>query len=200
MTPTQPAQVLALARSRGVIRPRDLEPLGIPRAVLRRLVDQGALVRTGRGLYMSPEADVTRHHTLVEVVARVPGAVVNLLSALTFHELTDEIPHAVWIAIRRGSQAPRLESPRLEVTWTAPRFLELGVTRHEIEGIQVAVTDPARTVVDCFKFRSRVGVDVAISALRDFVATHRQGRQELWELADACRVRTVIRPYLESLS
>ncbi len=200
MSPTQPDKVLALARSRGVIRPRDLEPLGIPRAVLQRLVERGALVRAGRGLYMSPEAEITPHHTLVEVAARAPGAVVNLLSALAFHELTDEIPYAVWIAIRRGSQAPRLESPRLEVTWTAPRFLKLGVTRHEIEGVLVAVTDPARTVVDCFKFRSRVGLDVAISAMRDFLATHRQGRQELWELADACRVRTVIRPYLESLS
>jgi predicted transcriptional regulator of viral defense system len=197
---SQPDQVLTLARSRGVIRARDLDPLGIPRAVLRRLVDQGALVRVGRGLYMSPETEITHHHTLVEVAARVPGAVVNLLSALTFHELTDELPHAVWIAIRRGSQAPRLESPRLELTWTAPRFLELGVTRHEIEGVAVAVTDPARTVVDCFKFRSRVGLDVAIAALRAFLATHRQGRDALWELAEACRVRTVIRPYLESLS
>lgn len=200
MSVTQPDQILALARSRGVIRPRDLEPLGIPRAVLRRLVDQGALVRAGRGLYMSPDADVTPHHTLVEVTARVPGAVVNLLSALAFHEITDELPHAVWIAIRRGSQAPKLESPRLELTWTAPRFLELGVTRHQIEGIEVAVTDPARTVVDCFKFRSRVGLDVAIAALRGFLASHRQGRSELWELAGDCRVRTVIRPYLESLS
>ena len=130
----------------------------------------------------------------------MPGAVINLLSALAFHELTDEIPHAVWIAVRRGSQAPRIESPRLEVTWTAPRFLELGVSRHAIESVDVAVTDPARTVVDCFKFRSRVGLEVAIGALRDFLATHRQGRQELWELAGACRVRTVIRPYLESLS
>ena len=200
MTSTQPDQVLALARSRGVIRPRDLEPLGIPRTVLRRLVDQGALVRAGRGLYMSPDADITPHHSLVEVVARVPRAVVNLLSALAYHELTDESPHAAWIAIPRGSQAPRLESPRLELTWTAPRFLELGVTRHVIEGLDVAITDPARTVVDCFKFRSRVGLDVAIAALRDFLSTHRQGRHELWELAGACRVRTVIRPYLETLS
>ena len=200
MSVTQPERILALARSRGVIRARDLDPLGIPRAVLLRLVDQGALVRAGRGIYMSPEADVTAYHTLVEVAVRVPGAVVSLLSALAYHGLTDESPHAVWIAIRRGSQSPRLESPRLELTWTAPRFLELGTTRHEIEGVPVAVTDPARTVVDCFKFRSRVGLDVAIAALRDFLATHRQGRGELWKLAGDCRVRTVIRPYLESLS
>ena len=200
MPPTQPEQVLALARSRGVLRARDLDPLGIPRTVLRRLVEHGALIQTGRGLYMRPDADITVHHTLVEVAARVPGAVVNLLSALAFHELTDELPHAVWIAIRRGSQAPRLDAPRLELTWTAPRFLEVGVTRHRIEGVDVPVTNPARTVADCFKFRSRVGSDVAVAALRDYLARHRDGRDALWEMAAACRVRTVIRPYLESLS
>ena len=199
-TKTQPEQVLALARSRGVIRARDLDALGIPRTILGRLVDRGALLRIAHGLYMSPDAEVTRHHSLVEVAARVPDGVVNLLSALAFHEITDELPHAVWLAIRRGSQCPKLDGPALEVTWTAPRFLDLAVTRHQIEGIPVAVTDPARTVVDCFKFRSRVGLDVAIDALRSFLATSRQGRDELWELAGACRVRTVMRPYLESLS
>jgi predicted transcriptional regulator of viral defense system len=197
---TQPEQVLALARSKGVIRARDLVPLGASRTVLRRLVDQGALVQAGRGLYMSPEAEITPHHTLVEVAARVPGAVVNLLSALAFHELTDELPHAVWIAVRRGSQIPKLDTPRLEVTWTAPRFLSGGVTRHHVEGMDVAVTDPARTVVDCFKYRSRVGLEVAIAALRAYLARNRAGREPLWEAALACRVQTVIRPYLESLS
>lgn len=91
-------------------------------------------------------------------------------------------------------------SPRLELTWTAPRFLELGVEHHEIEGIAVAVTNPARTVADCFKYRSKVGLDVAIEALRDYLAQHRGGRDALWEMAEACRVLTVIRPYLEALS
>ncbi len=132
MPPTQPDQVLALARTKGVLRARDLESLGIPRSVLGRLVSQGALVRVGRGVYMRPDAEVTPHHSLVQVAARVPGCVVNLLSALAFHELTDELPAAVWIAIRRGSRAPQLDTPRVEVTWTAPRFLEQGVTRHRI--------------------------------------------------------------------
>ncbi len=200
MPPTHPEQVLKLTRIRGVIRARDLNPLGIPRAVLQRLVERGALVRAARGLYICPEADITEHHTLVEVAARVPRAVVNLLSALAFHELTDELPHAVWIAIPRGSQVPRLDTPELVLTWTAPRFLEKGVTRHSIEGLDVAVTDPARTVADCFKFRSRVGLEVAITALRDYLRAHREGREALWHMAGLCRVRTVIRPYLESLS
>jgi len=200
MHTTQTKAVLDLARQRGVIRARDLKPLGIPRIVLSRLVDQGRLLRVGRGVYMHPEADVTQHHTLVEVAARVPGAVVNLLSALAFHELTTELPSAVWIAIQRGSQAPRLESPRLELTWTAPRFLALGVEHHLIEGVAVAVTTPSRTVADCFKYRSKVGLDVAIAALRDYLATHRSGRDALWEMSEACRVRTVMRPYLEAMS
>lgn len=200
MGSTQSDQVLALARTRGVVRARDVDPLGIPRAVLGRLVDQGSLVRTGRGFSVRPDADATEHHTLVEVAVRVPGAVVSLLAALAVHELADELPAAVWVAIRRGSQAPRLDTPRLELTWTAPRFLELGVARHQFEGVEVVVTDPARTVADCFKYRSRVGVDVAVSALRDYLAKHRTGRPLLWEMAGACRVQGVLRPYLEAMS
>jgi len=200
MPATQPNQILALAGCRGVLRARELDPLGIPRTVLSRLVEQGALVRVGRGLYARPDAEVTPHHSLVQVSARVPGGVVNLLSALAFHELTDELPAAVWIAVRTGRRAPKQGSPRLEVTWTAPRFLELGVRRHRIEGVDVAVTDPVRTVADCFKYRSRIGVNVAIAALRDYVARFRGGRDALWEMAGACRVQTVLRPYMEAMS
>jgi predicted transcriptional regulator of viral defense system len=200
MSPTHPDQVLALARTRGVIRARDLMPLGIPRTALTRLVDRGALVRVGRGLYRVPDAEVTTHHSLVQVSARVPGCVVNLISALSFHELTNELPVAVWIALPRGHRGPRVESPRLELTWTTPALLTLGITRQTIEGVEVAVTDPARTVVDCFRHRSRVGLDVALAALRDYLTRYRGGRDELWRMADAGRVQSVMRPYLESLS
>lgn len=200
MPPNHPDQVLALARTRGVIRARDLAPLGIPRTVLARLVDQGALLRVGRGLYMVPDAEVTPQHSLVQVTARVPGCVVNLLSALSFHELTDELPAAVWIAVPRNHRVPRVESPRLELTWTAPALLTVGMTRHHIEGVEVAITDSARTVVDCFRHRSRVGLDVALAALRDYLVRYRGGRDELWRMAGACHVQSVMRPYLESLS
>ncbi|MCA9490395.1 MAG: type IV toxin-antitoxin system AbiEi family antitoxin domain-containing protein [Myxococcales bacterium] len=200
MAPTQSHQVLELARAKGAVRARDLVPLDIPRTVLSRLVAQGALIRTSRGVYVRADANITEHHSLVEVAVRVPGAAINLLSALAFHGLTDELPVAVWIAVKRGNQAPRLDSPRIEVTWTAERFLRLGVTRHMIEGVDVAITNPARTVADCFKYRSRVGVDVAVAALRDYLKRHRTGRPELWNMAGACRVQRVIRPYLEALS
>ena len=99
-----------------------------------------------------------------------------------------------------GYGAPQRDTPRLELTRTAPRFFALGVSRHRVDGVEVAITDPARTVADCFKYRSRVGVDVAIAALRDYDARHRGGRDALWAMAGACRVQTVMRPYLEALS
>lgn len=197
---THADRVLALASSRGVVRAGEVTALGIPRAVLSRLVERGELLRVGRGLYTSPHGPLTEHHTLVEVAARVPGAVFNLLSALAFHGLTDELPHAVWIALARGSHRPGLDFVDLELTLTAPRFLELGVDAHEVEGRTVRVTSPARTVVDCFKFRSRVGLDVGLHALRDYLKQHHHGRTELWEMAGLCRVRSVLRPYLESMS
>lgn len=200
MSTTQADQILALARSRGLLRARDLAPLGVPRAVLSRLVAQGALVRVGRGVYAAADADVTPHHTLALVAARVPGCVIHLLSALAFHELTDELPAAVWISLPRGHGAPQLGSPRLELSWATPRLQALGVVRHRIEGVEVAITDPARTVIDCFRHRSRVGVDVAIAALRGYDAGARGGRDALWALAGVCRVQSVLRPYLEAIS
>ena len=198
-TQIQFEQVLQLARERGTFRAKCLKPMGIPRAVLSRLVEKGALLRVGRGLYMHPEADITEHHTLVEVTLSAPECVVNLLSALAFHELTTELPHAVWIAIGRVAHSPKLAYPTLQLTRTSPRFLELGIEAHEIEGVRIRVTTPARTVVDCFKYRSRVGLDVALDALRDYRRRYRGGADELWLMAGECRVQTVLRPYWEAL-
>lgn len=200
MIRTQQDQLLSLARDQGVVRARDLDQLGIARTVLVRLVERGSLVRIGRGLYQLREADVTEYHALVEVAVRVPNGVVNLLSALAFHELTDDQPHAVWLAVKSGTRQPKLEYPPLELTRTAPRFLDIGVATHTIEGVHVRITEPARTVADCFKFRSRVGLDVAVASLREYLREHRAGWPELWEAAGSCRVQTVIRPYLEAMS
>ncbi|MEQ1507673.1 MAG: type IV toxin-antitoxin system AbiEi family antitoxin domain-containing protein [Myxococcota bacterium] len=193
-------RVLSLADQRSVIRARDLDAIGVPRTVLSRLVDRGELLRVERGLYMRPDADVGEHHTLVEVARRVPRGVVNLLSALAFHGLTDEAPHAVWLALPRNARTPAVTYPSLDLTWTSAPFLELGVDTHEIEGVAVRVTGPARTVADAFKYRSRVGQDVAIAALRDYLRLHRGGVDELWAMAEATHVRTVVRPFLEALS
>ena len=200
MNPTQGQQIIALARANGVIRARDLDPLHIPRTVLTRLVQRGEFIRVSRGLYQLANSEITAHHSLVQVAIRVPGSIVNLLSALSFHELTDELPAAVWIAVPRGHRVPSLDSPRLELTWAAPELLALGATRHRIEGVEIAITDPARAVVDGFRHRRRVGLDVAIAALRAYVARYRGGRDDLWRMAAVCRVQSVLRPYLESVS
>jgi predicted transcriptional regulator of viral defense system len=197
---TQSDQLMALARQTGALRARDLDAHHIPRVVLSRLVKQGALLRVDRGLYLHPEAEVTEHHTLVEVAQRLPRGVVNLLSALSFHGLTDEAPHEVWLALPRNARVPRLSYPPLQLSWCSPSLLVPGVETHRLEGVPVRVTGPARTVADVFKYRRRVGQEVALTALRDYLRLHRGGREELWRMAELCRVHNVLRPYLEVLS
>ena len=192
-------RVIALARKQGVLRSRDLIPFGIPRSTLGRLVARGELIRIARGLYMSPKADITEHHSLVEVCVRLPKATINLLSALLYYEFTDELPHKVWIALPRGSQVPGFSSPKLELTWTLPKLMNDGIRQIQLEGRQVTITSPARTVVDCFKFRNKIGTNIAISALRDYLVQFRNGLDEFWRLAGIFRVQNVIRPYLETL-
>jgi predicted transcriptional regulator of viral defense system len=182
-----------------VLRARELDTQRLPRVVLSRLVEQGALLRVDRGLYMHPDAEVTEHHTLVEVAQRVPRGVVNLLSALAFHGLTDEVPHQVWLALPRNARAPGLSYPPLQLSWWSPSLLVQGVETHLLEGVPVRITSPARTVADTFKHRRRVGLEVALSALRDYLRRHRGGREELWTMAGLCRVQNVLRPYLEVL-
>jgi len=192
-------RLLSLVERRGIVRSREAEAQGIPRAYLSRLVSQGELARIGRGLYALPGLEITEHHALVEVAKRVPKAVVCLLSALRFHELTTEAPHEVWIAIGRKDRAPQLDYPPVRVTWSSEKLLTIGIERHAIEGVEIKVTSPARTVADCFKFRNAIGSNVAAEALRDFLRDHGKQRSELWEMAKACRVTSVIRPYLEAL-
>lgn len=196
MNRSQPAIVLALAKSKGVVRARELDQIGVSRAVLGRLVAQGALVRTQRGLYVEANRPPTENHPLAELAARVPGAVVNLLSALAFHQVI-EAPEVPWVAIGQGRQAPRLHE-RIEITWAPARLLYLGVTVHDVEGVDVPVTDLARTVADCFKFRNRLGIDIGIGALREYIR-RRADPAVLWEMATECRVQNIMRPYLETL-
>ena len=146
----------------GVLRARDLEPYGIPRTYLNRLCAAGKLKRIARGLYVLPDSDITEHHSLVEVCKRVPKGVVCLLSALRFHELTTQSPFEVWLAIGEKAWRPRIEYPLLRVVRFSPTTLTAGVVEHQIEGVPVRVFAPAKTVADCFKYRNKIGLDVAI--------------------------------------
>jgi len=146
----------------GMVRPRDIEAIGLPREYLIRLHRQGKLNRSGRGIYTVPDASVTERHSYAEVAKRVPEAVVCLLSALAFHEITTQSPPSVWIALRKGARKPALVSPSLRIVRLSGPSRTEGIENHQVEGVPVRVYSAAKTVADCFKFRNKIGLDVAI--------------------------------------
>ena len=173
-------KVLTLARRMGVLRIRDLTPHGIHPEYVRRLCKRGVLVRTGRGLYVPADASVTSHHTLAEACKRVPKGVVCLLSALMFHGLTTQSPSEVWLAIEGKARKPKADRLKLRVMRFSGEALTTDVQVRRIEGVPVRVYSPAKTVVDCFKYRHKLGLDVAIEALRDCRRQHKCTNDELW--------------------
>ena len=197
---THTDKVLELVKKAGVLRPRDLEPYGIPRVYLSRLHRAGKLQRIGRGLYVLPGTNVSEHRSLAEACKRIPNGVICLLSALRFHELTTQSPFEVWLAIGEKAWRPRVEYPPLRIVRFASAALSAGVEEHRIDGVSVPVFIPAKTVADCFKYRNKIGLDVAIEALRECWRSKRCTMDDLWQYAKICRVQNVLRPYLESLS
>lgn len=192
-------ELLRLAKA-GPLRARDLASAEIPRTYLRRLSERGVLTQVDRGLYRLADHDPTEQQTLIEVAARVPHATICLLSALELHDMTTEAPHAVWILIDRKARAPKLAYPELVVVRASGAARTHGVETRSIEGVQLEVTSPAKTVADCFRYRRHVGLDVALDALRDYLRMHRSGVDALVDAARADRIFTVIRPYLEALA
>jgi predicted transcriptional regulator of viral defense system len=200
LTPSrQEEEVLDLVRQYGVIRSRDLAQYGFPRTTLSRLVEKGMLQRLSRGLYAEADADISEHQTLAEVAKRYPNAVVCLLSALLFHNLTTQLPRKVWLAVRNKSWAPRKGPVHFEIVWLTGKAFSEGVETHDVQGVPVKVYSPAKTVADCFKFRNRIGTDVAVEALRETLRERRATPAEIMRYAEICQVTTVIRPYIEAL-
>lgn len=182
-------------------RARDFREAGIPPASIARLCEQGQLVRLARGLYQTADAeDMDAAHSLAEAARLAPYGVIALLSALQYHGLTTQLPHAVWICFHHKARIPRTLPFRIETVRASGEAFEAGRMTAEIEGVAVPVYDPAKTIVDCFKYRSRVGLDVAIEALRDGLRQRKASRTDLRRYATICRVENVMRPYLESLS
>ena len=197
---TSHQNILDLAAERGLIRPRDLTERGLPTVALTRLVRQGRLQRVGRGLYALPDRPVSEHNALTEVARKHPQAIVCLLSALRFHDLTTQSPFEVWLAIPNKARAPKMDYPPLRIVRFSGAALTRGVEDHVIDGVPVRVTSVARTVADCFKFRNKIGLDVALESLREAWRAKRASMDELWRYATLCRVANVMRPYMESLS
>ena len=193
-------KLLELVRTRGLLRPHDLAPLGIPRVALTRAVRRGQLERIGRGLYGLTERPVSAHGTLAEVARRVPKGVVCLLSALRVHGIGTQAPFEVWLAIPPHTPTPRLDQPALRVVRMSGPALTEGVEPIDIDGVRVPVFNANKTVADCFKYRNKIGLDVALEALRDGWAQRKLTMDALWHYAAVNRVANVMRPYLESVT
>ena len=192
-------KILKIIDECGAIRPRDLAIEGISRRALSRLVGKGTLSRPTRGLYVRTDFEPSEHHSLSEVAKIVPAGIVCLLSALRFHELTTQEPYEVWLALGNKAWTPRNTSTSLRIMRFSTSTLAFGVEQHVIECVTVRIFSAAKTVADCFKFRSTVGVDVAIEALKDCWTHKKATMDQIWEAAKVCRMSNVMRPYLESL-
>jgi predicted transcriptional regulator of viral defense system len=181
-------------------RPRDVAQLGLTHYQLQRMVAEGRVERVGQGLYRLADVEATEMETIAMVSSAVPHAIVCLLSALRIHEIGTQSPHQVWLAIDRKARKPmRLPAKTRIVRFSGP-MLTYGVITRSLQGVNVRLTNPARSVVDCFRYRRKIGLDVAMEALRDAVRSRKAMVSEIDRAAEVCRIRTVIGPYLEALS
>ncbi len=204
MNKSRAEQLRQKVQHTGILHARDLKAQGIPREYLWQLQQKGLLERVGRGIYRQPNWEVTENHSLVEAAQRVPRGVICLLSALRFHGLTTQTPFEVWVAIDRKAHRPNGSRDEQLTPLNTVRFsgkaLTEGIEEHKLEGVIVKIYSPAKTVADCFKYRNKIGVDVAIEALRDCWKRRRASADELWRYAKICRVANVMRPYMEVIA
>jgi predicted transcriptional regulator of viral defense system len=193
------ARVAKLAKTAGILRPRDLDAHGIARQYLRLAEQQGLVVRSGRGLYTVADAPITELHTIAEASKRVPRGVICLLSALRFHDIGTQNPFEVWIAIGERDHRPVAGLPPLRLVRFSRPSLTFGRENHKIEGVPTRIFSVAKTVADCFKYRNKIGLDVALEALRECLKQRKATPSALWAAAKVCRVSNVMKPYMEAL-
>nr|WP_319564588.1 AbiEi antitoxin N-terminal domain-containing protein [uncultured Rhodoferax sp.] len=196
---THTQQVLALASQHGLLRASQLQALGIARVALSRLTASGQLERVGRGVYRLPERQGSEHESLATIAVKVPQAVFCLLTALQMHGLTTQLPRQVWIAMPQGSHAPKMDYPPVKMVQFSGEAYAAGVEVVQVDQTALRVYGVAKTVADCFKHRNKIGLDVAIEALKDALAQRKATADDLWRFAKICRVANVMRPYLEAL-
>jgi len=192
-------KLIYYVQKKGMIRARELGDLGIPRVYLSRLVNDGHLERVSRGLYQIAESDITEHFSLVQAAKRIPNGVVCLLSALSFHNFTTQLPFQVWIAVERGKWEAGLRDLPLRIFEFSGKSFYAGIETQTIQGVTVKVYCPAKTVADCFKYRNKIGLDVALEALRECQREKKCTSDDLWHFAKVCRVSNVMRPYMEAM-
>ena len=181
-------------------RSRDATSLGISRTRLKSMVQRGEIERVGWGTYQRSSAPKTQHQTIALAVTRVPRGIVCLLTALQVYGIGTQAPREVWIALDRKDRKPRSSDIPMKIVRFSGKMLTYAVTRREIGGIEARITTPARTIVDCFRYRRKIGLDVAMEALREALRTRQASIDEILRIAEMCRIMTVVRPYLESVA
>jgi predicted transcriptional regulator of viral defense system len=191
--------ILRRLQNEGIVRARELNALGLSGASIARLVGQGVIRRIDRGLYALPDRDTPANYALAAAAKRVPRGVVCLLSALQFHDLTTQLPREIWLAIGEKDWRPATKSMRIRIVRFSPLALSEGVESHVVDGVRVKVFNPAKTIADCFKYRNKIGLDVAIEALRDGLGKRKCTVDELWRYAKVDRISAVMRPYIEAV-
>jgi predicted transcriptional regulator of viral defense system len=183
----------------GILRTKEVIDLGIHPRTLYAMRDTGALEQLGRGLYRLADLPPLGHPDLVSVALRVPVGVVCLLSALALHDLTTQIPHEVYLALPRGAEPPRLDHPPVRTFWFTGEAFTNGIDALRLDGVDVRVYGAAKSVADCFKYRNKLGVDIAVEALKLYLRRRGARVEDLLQHARVCRVERVMRPYIEAL-
>jgi predicted transcriptional regulator of viral defense system len=195
----QRIRALDLLKARGMLRLKDFIADGIGPETLARLVREEMVIRPARGLYRLSNMEVEATHVLAEAALLVPKGVICLISALQYHELTLQMPSTVWMAIDRAAWRPTIDYPPIRFVRFTGWALTEGVERHLIESVDVSITDPARTIVDCFRYRTKIGLDVAMEGLREGLRQRRCTADQLWRHAGKARVWSIMRPYVEAM-
>jgi predicted transcriptional regulator of viral defense system len=191
--------IKSLAKEKGILRPRDLSEYNIHSEYLTRLCKLGQLEKIGRGLYTLPNLEIDENFSLAQVSKSIPKSTISLLSALRFHNLTTQLPFEVWIAIPNKAHQSSLKEISIRVVRFSGEALSAGIEEHIILGVKVPIYNPAKTIADCFKYRYKIGIDVALEALRECWQNHCCTLDDLWHYSKICRVTNVIKPYLEFL-
>lgn len=183
----------------GLFRTSDLEALGMSRSTVQRMVERGEAEQISHGLYRLVEGEITEHIGLVAVQKKIPDGIICLLSALQFYGIGTQLPRETWIAIDPWARKPKDPGFPIRVIRFSGVNARYGVETHELLGVPVRITSIARTVVDCFRYRNKIGMDVALEALKDVLDRRLTSRDEILRTAEACQAKTVIRPYMEAL-
>jgi len=199
MEATYREKLLALVKAKGILRTKDLTAANIPRTILSRMMKNNELKRISRGIYTLPGIEHSENISLSIAGKKVSAGIVCLLSSLAFYEITTQAPFEVWMAIGEKDKKPKVDYPPIRFVRFGEEALSAGFTRQIIDNVEVKIFNPAKTVADCFKYRYKIGIEVAIEALKDCLANKICTVNEIWKYAKICRVAKVMKPYLEAL-